>query len=276
MTALWTQVELSAALGVPSSAPLGASVTGVSIDSRTLEPGDLFFAIQGDAHDGHDHVARAFEAGAAAAVVSRERAPKLAALGPVFAVHDTLEAMTRLGVAARTRSKAKIVGVTGSVGKTTAKEMLRAMLTACGATHASAASYNNHWGVPLTLARMPANARFGVFGSGINHAGEIAPLTRMVRPHAALVTMIAPSTSNIWARSKRSPTRKPRFSRVSSRTERRSSIVTRRNSNACRRPRRRAAPRVLELWPRRRVRRPTSGAGEQRQRLAREGACSWP
>src|ERR1700722_15144644 len=154
MTALWNQAELSAALGAAASGPLSATVVGVSIDSRTLEPGDLFFAIQGDAHDGHDHVARAFEAGAAAAVVSRERAPALAALGPVFAVEDTLQAMERLGVAARARAKAKIVGVTGSVGKTTAKEMLRAMLTACGATHASAASYNNHWGVPLTLARL--------------------------------------------------------------------------------------------------------------------------
>jgi UDP-N-acetylmuramoyl-tripeptide--D-alanyl-D-alanine ligase len=192
MTALWTQAELSAALGAAASAPPSTAVGGVSIDSRTLEAGDLFFAIRGDAHDGHDHIARAFEAGAAAAVVSRERAPALAALGPVLAVADTLEAMARLGVAARARSKAKIVGVTGSVGKTTAKEMLRAMLTACGATHASAASYNNHWGVPLTLARMPANARFGVFEMGMNHAGEIAPLTRMVRPHAALVTMIAP------------------------------------------------------------------------------------
>ena len=192
MTALWTQAELSAALGAAPSAPLSAGVTGVSIDSRTLEPGDLFFAIRGDAHDGHDHVARAFEAGAAAAVVSRERAHELAALGPVFAVEDTLKAMERLGVAARARSRAKIVAVTGSVGKTTAKEMLRAMLTACGATHASAASYNNHWGVPLTLARMPADARFGVFEMGMNHAGEIAPLTRMARPHVALVTTIAP------------------------------------------------------------------------------------
>ena len=112
----------------------------MSIDSRSLEPGDLFFAIRGDAHDGHDHVARAFEAGAAAAVVSRERAPQLAALGAAFAVEDTLNAMERLGVAARARSTAKIVAVTGSVGKTTVKEMLRAMLTACGATHASAAS----------------------------------------------------------------------------------------------------------------------------------------
>jgi UDP-N-acetylmuramoyl-tripeptide--D-alanyl-D-alanine ligase len=192
MTVLWTQAELSAALGAMPSSPLSVGVTGVSIDSRTLESGDLFFAIRGDAHDGHDHVARAFEAGAAVAVVSRERAAPLAALGPVFAVEDTQEAMERLGVASRARSKAKIVAVTGSVGKTTAKEMLRAMLTACGPTHASAASYNNHWGVPLTLARMASNARFGVLEMGMNHAGEIAPLTRMARPHAALVTAIAP------------------------------------------------------------------------------------
>jgi UDP-N-acetylmuramoyl-tripeptide--D-alanyl-D-alanine ligase len=190
--ALWSQAELSAALGATPSNALSTTVTGVSIDSRTLEAGDLFFAIRGDAHDGHDHVARAFEAGASAAVVSRERAQELAALGPVFAVGDTLEAMTRLGLAARARSKAKIVAVTGSVGKTTAKEMLRTMLTASGATHASAASYNNHWGVPLTLARMPADARFGVFEMGMNHAGEITPLTRMARPHVALVTTIAP------------------------------------------------------------------------------------
>jgi UDP-N-acetylmuramoyl-tripeptide--D-alanyl-D-alanine ligase len=192
MIALWSQAALIATLGSSPSAPLSASVGGVSIDSRTLESGDLFFAIRGDAHDGHDHVARAFEAGASAAVVSRERARELAAFGPVFTVEDTLKAMERLGVAARARSQAKIVAVTGSVGKTTAKEMLRAMLTACGATHASAASYNNHWGVPLTLARMAADARFGVFEMGMNHAGEIAPLTRMARPHAALVTTIAP------------------------------------------------------------------------------------
>ena len=192
MIALWSEAELIAAFRAAPSPPLSSAVGGISIDSRTLEPGDLFFAIRGDAHDGHDHVARAFEAGAAAAVVSRERAPQLAALGAAFAVEDTLNAMERLGVAARARSTAKIVAVTGSVGKTTVKEMLRAMLTACGATHASAASYNNHWGVPLTLARMPANARFGVFEMGMNHAGEIVPLTRMTRPHVALVTTIAP------------------------------------------------------------------------------------
>jgi UDP-N-acetylmuramoyl-tripeptide--D-alanyl-D-alanine ligase len=192
MTALWRLAELTAALGAASSAPLSAAVGGVSIDSRTLQAGDLFIAIRGEAHDGHDHVARAFEAGAAAAVVSRERAHELAGYGPVFAVEDTLRAMERLGVAARARSQARIVAVTGSVGKTTAKEMLRAMLNACGAAHASALSYNNHWGVPLSLTRMPKDARFGVFEMGMNHAGEIAPLARMARPHAALVTTIAP------------------------------------------------------------------------------------
>jgi UDP-N-acetylmuramoyl-tripeptide--D-alanyl-D-alanine ligase len=192
LNALWSQAELTAAFGAAPTVSLGAAVRGVSIDSRTLEAGDLFIAIKGAAHDGHDHVARAFESGAVAAVVSRERAGRLAALGPLFAVDDTLSAMERLGVAARARSKARIVAVTGSVGKTTVKEMLRAMLSACGATHASAHSYNNHWGVPLTLARMPASARYGVLEIGMNHAGEIAPLTRMARPNAALVTTIAP------------------------------------------------------------------------------------
>ena len=192
MTPLWREAELRAAFGVAPSARLSEAVGGVSIDSRTLQAGDLFFAIEGETHDGHDHVARAFDSGAAAAVVSRERAGRLAALGPSFAVEDALKAMERLGVAARARSRTQIVAVTGSVGKTTAKEMLRAMLAACGATHASPASYNNHWGVPLTLARMPASARFGVFEIGMNHAGEIAPLARMVRLHVALVTTIAP------------------------------------------------------------------------------------
>jgi len=192
VTALWSPAELTAALGVAPSGPLSAAVEGVSIDSRTLKAGDLFIAIKGAAHDGHDHVARAFEAGAAAAVVAHEHAGRLAALGSLFAVDDPQSAMERLGVAARARSQARIVAVTGSVGKTTVKEMLRLMLGACGLTHASAHSYNNHWGVPLTLARMPAAARFGVLEIGMNHAGEIAPLTRMARPHAALVTTIAP------------------------------------------------------------------------------------
>ncbi len=192
MTALWTQSELCAALCARPSMAVSSAVAGVSIDTRTLELGDLFFAIEGETHDGHDYVARAFEASAAAAVVNVERAPALAGLGPVFAVDDTLRGMERLGVASRARSRARIVAVTGSVGKTSAKEMLRMMLSACGATHASSASYNNHWGVPLTLSRMPATTEFGVFEIGMNHAGEIAPLSRMARPHVALITTIAP------------------------------------------------------------------------------------
>jgi UDP-N-acetylmuramoyl-tripeptide--D-alanyl-D-alanine ligase len=192
MMALWTRAELREALGADTSAPLNGRVTGVSIDTRTLQAGDLFFAIKGDTHDGHDFVARAFGAGAAAAVVNRGRAASLAALGPVYGTDDTMNAMGRLGVASRSRSKARIAAVTGSVGKTTAKEMLRALLSACGSTHASRASYNNHWGVPLTLASMPVNAEFGVFEIGMNHAGEIGPLVRMVRPDVAFITTIAP------------------------------------------------------------------------------------
>ncbi len=192
MSALWTERELTDALGAPPSERLTATIEGVSIDTRTLAPGDLFFAVRGETHDGHDHVARAFAAGAPAAVVHWDRVRDLAALGPVFAADETLKAMERLGVTARARTRAQIVAVTGSVGKTSAKEMLRAMLGASGQTHASAASYNNHWGVPLTLSRLPAGAKFGVFEIGMNHAGEITPLVRMVRPHAALITTIAP------------------------------------------------------------------------------------
>ena len=189
--ALWTGGELAQTLGAPSSAP-AAPVRGVSIDTRTLTPGDLFFAIKGDADDGHAYVERAFAAGAAASVVARDKADALAGCGALFAVDDTLRAMERLGALARRRTKAQIAAVTGSVGKTSAKEMLRVVLGKAGATHAAAASYNNHWGVPLTLARMPASAAFGVFEIGMNHAGEIAPLVALVRPHAALVTTIAP------------------------------------------------------------------------------------
>ena len=189
---LWSQAALAKAFGAPPSAPLGAAIEGVSIDTRTLAPGDLFFAIKGETSDGHDYVARAFAAGAGACVVARARAGELAAHGPVFAVDDSLRAMERLGVAARARTGARIVAVTGSVGKTSAKEMLRVALGHTGPTHASAASYNNHWGVPLTLARMPQSSTFGVFEIGMNHPGEIAPLVAMVRPHVALVTTIAP------------------------------------------------------------------------------------
>jgi UDP-N-acetylmuramoyl-tripeptide--D-alanyl-D-alanine ligase len=188
---LWSEAELTATLG-PPSAQLGARVEGVSIDTRTLRPGDLFFAIKGEVHDGHDHVARAFEAGAAAAVIAKARGRDLAAHEATFAVEDTLRALERLGRAARARASAQVVAVTGSVGKTSAKEMLRVALAKAGPTHASAASYNNHWGVPLTLSRLPADARFAVVEIGMNHAGEITPLATMARPHVALVTTIAP------------------------------------------------------------------------------------
>jgi len=188
---LWSQSELMALLGPPSGR-LATAVAGVSIDTRSLQPGDLFFAIKGDLHDGHDHVARAFEAGAAAAVIAKPRPGDLAPHEPTFEVADTLRALEALGRAARARARAKIVAVTGSVGKTSAKEMLRVALGESGRTHAAVASYNNHWGVPLTLARMPASTEFGVIEIGMNHAGEITPLVAMARPDVALVTTIAP------------------------------------------------------------------------------------
>ena len=189
---LWTEAELTDVLGPPSASPASA-VGGVSIDTRTIDAGDLFFAIRGERHDGHDHVARAFAAGAAAAVVARARSDELQRHGPVFRVEDTLRAMERLGQAARARSSARIAAVTGSVGKTSAKEMLRLALAKSGPTHASAASYNNHWGVPLTLSRLSREAAFAVFEIGMNHAGEITPLVGLVRPHVALITTIAPA-----------------------------------------------------------------------------------
>ena len=169
-----------------------APVTGVSIDSRTLRPGDAFFAITGDASDGHDYVDKALAAGAALAVVSREKAAGFPESAPLLVVEDVLDALRALGIAARARSTAGIAAVTGSVGKTTTKEALRLALGADGETHASAASYNNHWGVPLSLARLPREARYGVFEIGMNHPGEITPLVRMVRPQVAVITTVEP------------------------------------------------------------------------------------
>lgn len=191
--ALWTPLALVAPLGARVSGALPArGVTGVSIDTRTLAEGDLFVALKGDNSDGHDYVRKAFEAGAAAAVIDEAHAQALAGAGPLYVAKDTLIALEGLGRAARARSKARIVAVTGSVGKTTTKELLRCALASVGETHASAASYNNHWGVPLTLARMPESARFGVFEIGMNHAGEITPLVAMAQPHIAIITRIAP------------------------------------------------------------------------------------
>jgi UDP-N-acetylmuramoyl-tripeptide--D-alanyl-D-alanine ligase len=164
----------------------------VSIDTRTLNPGDVFFAIRGDNRDGHDFIEPALARGAAAVVIDEAHAPDLGEAGPFLVVPDVLEAMRAAGRAARARSKARIVAVTGSVGKTGTKEALKLALGGQAPTHASAASYNNHWGVPLSLARMPREARYGVFEIGMSAAGEIAPLVEMVRPHAAIVTTVAP------------------------------------------------------------------------------------
>jgi UDP-N-acetylmuramoyl-tripeptide--D-alanyl-D-alanine ligase len=187
---LWRFDELvAAASGVAEGA--ARAVTGVSIDTRTLQPGDLFVALK-DQRDGHEFVALAFAKGAAAALVAQSFAGAVPAGAALIRVDDPLTALARIGVVARARTAARIVAVTGSVGKTGTKEALRSCLSAQAPTHASEKSYNNHWGVPLTLARMPADVRFGVFEIGMNHAGEITPLSRMVRPEAAIVTTVGP------------------------------------------------------------------------------------
>ncbi|HEV7265366.1 MAG TPA: UDP-N-acetylmuramoyl-tripeptide--D-alanyl-D-alanine ligase [Falsiroseomonas sp.] len=189
MSALWTTAELRAATG----GALGGEVAaiGVSIDTRSLQPGDLFVALR-DVRDGHDFVAEALARGAAAAMVDRDP-PGVPSDAPLLRVADTLEGLRALGAAARARNSGKFVGVTGSVGKTTTKEMLRLALGALGPTHAATASHNNHWGVPLTLARMPRDAAFAVVEMGMNNRGEIAPLTRLARPHVAVITTIGTS-----------------------------------------------------------------------------------
>ncbi len=191
--ALWTSLGLVAPLSarVSGGVPRGGA-HGISIDTRTLGPGDLFFAIAGAARDGHEFVEAAFAKGAVAAVVDEAHAEQVCGHGPLYVVRDVLAALEGLGAAARSRTQARIVAITGSVGKTSTKEALRLVLSAAGAAHASPASYNNHWGVPLTLARMPKRTRFGIFEIGMNHAGEITPLAALVRPHVAIVTTIAP------------------------------------------------------------------------------------
>jgi len=187
---LWHWDELvAAAEGRPDGTP-AAAITGFSIDTRTLSPGDVFVALEA-ARDGHTFVGDAFAAGAAAALVSKgyRRGRNDGAL---LRADDSLAALEAIGRAARLRSNARVVAVTGSAGKTGTKEMLRLCLAEVGATHASEKSYNNRWGVPLTLARMPQAAQFGVFEIGMNHAGEIAPLARLVRPHAAVITAVEP------------------------------------------------------------------------------------
>lgn len=190
--ALWTADELAAASGGKIIGSVTKPLNGVSIDTRTLAPGDIFVAIKGETHDAHDFVAKALTAGAGLAIVSRPT-DEMKAAGPLLVVaNDPLEGLANIGRASRARSQAQIVAVTGSVGKTSTKEMLRLALSTSGLTHFSVASFNNHWGVPLTLARMPRQAAYGVFEIGMNHAGEITPLAGMVRPHVAIITNVAP------------------------------------------------------------------------------------
>jgi UDP-N-acetylmuramoyl-tripeptide--D-alanyl-D-alanine ligase len=184
---LWTAKDAAAATGGRSTARWAA--TGISIDSRSLEPGDLFVALKGPAFDGHDYIAQALDKGAVAALAHR-RPAGLAEDAPLLLVEDTLAALTALGAAARARTSAKVIGVTGSVGKTGTKEALRACLSAQAPTSANLSSLNNHWGLPLSLARMPRKTTYGVFEVGMNHPGEIRALSRLLRPDVAIVTNV--------------------------------------------------------------------------------------
>ena len=189
MTALWTSQDMEAATLGTVSKPF--EVTGLSIDTRTIKPGDLFIALKGDARDGHQFVKDALAANAAALV--QRAMPDAPANAPLLTVANTQRGLEDLARASRARTHAQIIAVTGSAGKTTTKEMLRLAFGALGRTHASAASYNNHWGVPLSLAAMPLNTSYGVFEVGMNHFGELRALVGQVRPHVALVTTIAPA-----------------------------------------------------------------------------------
>ncbi len=186
-THLWSSASAMAATGGRTEAEWRAG--GVSIDSRKIDPGDLFVAIRGPKFDGHDFAADALAAGACAAVVAR-RPDGLAADAPVLVVDETTLALEDLGRAARQRTAAKIIAVTGSVGKTGTKEALRFVLEGQGRCAASRDSFNNHWGVPLSLSRMSAETAFGIFEIGMNHPGEITPLTMMVRPDVAVITNV--------------------------------------------------------------------------------------
>ena len=186
MTILWTSQEIERATGGKATASFEA--TGVSIDTRTLKKGEIYVALKGDALDGHDYVDAAFTAGASAAIVKKG----FTASGALVHVDDTMDALEKLGVASRARSTAKIIAVTGSAGKTGTKEMLSIVFGALGKTHASKKSFNNHWGVPLSLANMPKDTAYGIFELGMNHAGELTKLTAQVKPHIAIITTIEP------------------------------------------------------------------------------------
>jgi UDP-N-acetylmuramoyl-tripeptide--D-alanyl-D-alanine ligase len=189
VTFLWSTEAFAAAAGGRLAGSPPSSITGVSIDSRTIGAGEAFVAIKGENRDGHDFVEKALEAGAALAIVTDGRVPS--SQRPLLVVpDDPLAALERIAMAARARMNGKVVAVTGSVGKTGTKEMLRLIFSEIGATHAPVGSFNNQWGVPLTLARMPAETRYGIFEIGMNHPGEIRPLVKFARPHVAIVTTV--------------------------------------------------------------------------------------
>ncbi|MGE3149612.1 MAG: Mur ligase family protein, partial [Pseudorhodoplanes sp.] len=191
MPPLWTTDAMAAAMRARPEGALPQGVDGLSIDTRSLQPGEAFFALT-DIRDGHDFVGAAMEAKAGLAVVAADKRDRLPKDARLLVVDDVLAGLRDLATAARTRADATVIGVTGSVGKTGTKEALRLALSRDGETHASAKSYNNHWGVPLSLALCPERARYAVFEMGMNHAGEITPLTALVRPHIAIVTTVEP------------------------------------------------------------------------------------
>lgn len=192
MSVLWTETDLIHATGGSFPCAMPIKGTGISIDTRTIEKGDIFIAIIGENSDGHAHVQKALEAGAACAIASRP-ITGLPENAPVLYVKDTLQALTDMGHYARKRFTGKVIAITGSVGKTTTKEMLKTTLSAFGTVHAAAGSHNNHLGVPLTLARLPSDTNFCVCEIGMNHIGEIAPLAKLVSPHIAIITEVSSS-----------------------------------------------------------------------------------
>ncbi|CAF26369.1 UDP-N-acetylmuramoyl-tripeptide--D-alanyl-D-alanine ligase [Bartonella quintana] len=192
MTALWDKQALIAAIDGFVIGCMPETFSGISIDSRTLTEGDIFFCIKGHHLDGHDFAAQAYARGAGVLIVAENRLTDMEKISaPLIVVPDVLQALEKLAQAARKRSRAKIIAITGSVGKTTTKEALKQVLATVGKVHANLASLNNCWGVPLTLARMPVESDYGIFEIGMNHADEIRPLVKLVCPHVVLVTHIA-------------------------------------------------------------------------------------
>ena len=189
MIALWTLPKILEALTPTAIQQLNNAVfKGISIDSRTTKPGDLYIAICGPNNNGHDYVDSAIQSGATLCIVSENR-PHWKQL-PIIEVRDTVKALNSLGIASRSRCSGTVIGVTGSAGKTSTKNLLFHSLSSCGATYASPRSFNNLWGVPYSLASMPDDTKFGIIEMGMNHANEISPLSKMARPQIAIITNV--------------------------------------------------------------------------------------